>query len=839
MSNEKELVPDDGSCNSEDRLGGILQKVGETEAVSDNDDNDDDRISSFDVGDNNTLRSTNTTISKTAHENNDNNNQYITDLTSVGGMSRKSSRSHDVSKDEIVVLPSGKKVRRVKRSVAKKYRDSSTNSVKEGDASVATNRSSKSKKKLPVLFISKPNDDNEERKNGNNEKNEELTISEDMIESNTHNEHHQVLSSDADVVEEGGESDSDDSLHGKIGDSLARFRNVVNTRHHVQEVKSTLSDDNDYLAKISQNADADMENSSDKANDDENMEVEDSFSEVPSQVPHQSMNDMMDMIHSEDPVVSNPIKHKHNNHGILDSIHNKKKSANNQDQKFAENDSSRRNNNFSSVSAKENLPTYSKFLLGSDEGTTSPAGSSVSNVGSSTTSASSMFGPVWKQAKLIAKLEAEKKQEEEEEIEEKFQQIRSRAPAKINVTNQADNIKKLRQKQESTMQKQTKFSRSLLAKTMGHKSKGGGGDHHHHHAKSSSVTSDVDIAPTLFRAAEEAVACESDGESSSQSDDESRRGGGANTNNNYVHVAMDNGGGVMPIKIAHRRTRTIQLFIFGIFGVIFGFFGCIYTQFTCGFIHANIIVGDDENVMKLHFGMWKHTPYDAVFDNYSYCNGYEEDDFYENAPSLIRILVSCSLLTGSFSLCVLWTYLMMGITSELFWKLGVRTLLVAGIAQSSSFFIFAGEICEENECSFGPGAIVSVFTTLIWFLIAYEMHYNTPTLALLPTLMANAYNAPLIDLEWNEVGKHAKQMKLFNHDGDVGNKAPLHPSHPPANLNKLGQKNMKQNMGRMRARAPYYSYDDDDYSSESESEDGYTEYTSDPDSEIGYRPPLL
>lgn len=39
---------------------------------------------------------------------------------------------------------------------------------------------------------------------------------------------------------------------------------------------------------------------------------------------------------------------------------------------------------------------------------------------------------------------------------------------------------------------------------------------------------------------------------------------------------------------------------------------------------------------------------------------------------------------------------------------------------------FAGSICRRNSCSVGPGAAISILSTLTWFVLAFEMHYNTP-----------------------------------------------------------------------------------------------------------------
>ena len=50
------------------------------------------------------------------------------------------------------------------------------------------------------------------------------------------------------------------------------------------------------------------------------------------------------------------------------------------------------------------------------------------------------------------------------------------------------------------------------------------------------------------------------------------------------------------------------------------------------------------------------------------------------------------------------------------------------MVQLSTLYFFFGGLCrqEENACELGPGAYLSIFTSVVWFVLACEMHYHTP-----------------------------------------------------------------------------------------------------------------
>jgi len=55
---------------------------------------------------------------------------------------------------------------------------------------------------------------------------------------------------------------------------------------------------------------------------------------------------------------------------------------------------------------------------------------------------------------------------------------------------------------------------------------------------------------------------------------------------------------------------------------------------------------------------------------------------------------------------------------------------VSGILQLSTLSIFAGPICSQEVCTLGPAGIISIVAGCFYFVLAFEMHYNTPLVKL-------------------------------------------------------------------------------------------------------------
>lgn len=171
-------------------------------------------------------------------------------------------------------------------------------------------------------------------------------------------------------------------------------------------------------------------------------------------------------------------------------------------------------------------------------------------------------------------------------------------------------------------------------------------------------------------------------------------------------------------RVATRRVNVIQLLINGLIGLVGGLLGSIYVQTGCHFVTVDV-------GLSLHFGLWQYSPMDSALQGFTYCYPYDED-YTHDSPTFARICGFIALISGLFSLSVLWIYLLLSRTSNGLWKWAVRFLVVAASFQALTFSFFADAVCRRNSCSFGPGSIVSLISTLSWALIAYEMRENSP-----------------------------------------------------------------------------------------------------------------
>ena len=172
-------------------------------------------------------------------------------------------------------------------------------------------------------------------------------------------------------------------------------------------------------------------------------------------------------------------------------------------------------------------------------------------------------------------------------------------------------------------------------------------------------------------------------------------------------------------RVATKRVNVVQLLINGLIGFVGGLLGSIYVQLGCHFVTVDV-------GLSLHFGLWQYSPMDSALQGFTYCYPYDEE-YTHDSPTFARIFGLIALISGLFSLSVLWVYLLLGRTSNGLWKWAVRFLVVAASFQALTFSFFADAVCRRNSCSFGPGSIVSLISTLSWALVAYEMRDNSPT----------------------------------------------------------------------------------------------------------------
>lgn len=172
-------------------------------------------------------------------------------------------------------------------------------------------------------------------------------------------------------------------------------------------------------------------------------------------------------------------------------------------------------------------------------------------------------------------------------------------------------------------------------------------------------------------------------------------------------------------RVATSRVNVVQLLINGLIGLVGGLLGSIYVQTGCHFVTVDV-------GLSLHFGLWQYSPMDSALQGFTYCYPYDEE-YTHDSPTFARIFGLIALISGLFSLSVLWVYLLLGRTSNGLWKWAVRFLVVAASFQALTFSFFADDVCRRNSCNFGPGSIVSLISSLSWALVAYEMRDNSPT----------------------------------------------------------------------------------------------------------------
>ena len=178
-------------------------------------------------------------------------------------------------------------------------------------------------------------------------------------------------------------------------------------------------------------------------------------------------------------------------------------------------------------------------------------------------------------------------------------------------------------------------------------------------------------------------------------------------------------------RVATKRVNVVQLLINGLIGLVGGLFGSIYVQACCHFVTVDV-------GLPLHFGLWQYSPMDSAFQGFTYCYRYDSD-YTHDSPTFARLAGLTALLAGTFSMSVLWVYLLFGRTSSDLWMWAVRFLVMATSLQALTFSFFANDVCRRNSCSIGPGSIVSLVSTLSWALVAYEMKDNSPVVsALIP-----------------------------------------------------------------------------------------------------------
>ena len=176
-----------------------------------------------------------------------------------------------------------------------------------------------------------------------------------------------------------------------------------------------------------------------------------------------------------------------------------------------------------------------------------------------------------------------------------------------------------------------------------------------------------------------------------------------------------------------KRVRVVQLMIVGLIALVAGWLGNFFVGTSCNFVSIPINVGGYGNQYRIRFGLWKYSPVDSALNGYSYCYPYGGQNSSHAAPVFPRVTNLLALLVGSYSLCVLWWYLVFGSVERTLWTSAVSSACVAGVFQLLTLSIFADPQikCWEREgCTVGPAAVVTLVTALAWVGLGWELHYN-------------------------------------------------------------------------------------------------------------------
>jgi hypothetical protein len=173
------------------------------------------------------------------------------------------------------------------------------------------------------------------------------------------------------------------------------------------------------------------------------------------------------------------------------------------------------------------------------------------------------------------------------------------------------------------------------------------------------------------------------------------------------------------------RVRAVQLLLIGLMGLLLGWLGNFFVGTSCHFVSVPVQAGQNGENFRLHFGLWKYSPADSALSGYSYCYPYSgsHDD---EVPTVSRIANIVALVAGTYSLMVLWWYLVTGRAHGVAWGVAVFSALTAAAAQMATLYFFFDTLCQSRECQWGPGSILAIATAVAWVILAFELYYQAP-----------------------------------------------------------------------------------------------------------------
>jgi len=182
---------------------------------------------------------------------------------------------------------------------------------------------------------------------------------------------------------------------------------------------------------------------------------------------------------------------------------------------------------------------------------------------------------------------------------------------------------------------------------------------------------------------------------------------------------------IVNTAFARKRVSVVQLLIVGLFSILVCVFGSIWIQSSCHYVSAKVQVGESQEMFTLHYGLWRYTPIGSAFQGYTYCNTYHEN-YSADPPLLPRYASLLASVGGAFAVCVLWNYLIFGRSTRVAWDAAVNGAVFSGILHGVSLLIFITPPCVETECQLGPAGAASVAASIVNFILAFEMYYNSP-----------------------------------------------------------------------------------------------------------------
>jgi len=183
---------------------------------------------------------------------------------------------------------------------------------------------------------------------------------------------------------------------------------------------------------------------------------------------------------------------------------------------------------------------------------------------------------------------------------------------------------------------------------------------------------------------------------------------------------------LMNTGLAHKRVRVVQLLIIGLVGVLLGWLGNFFVSSSCYFASVPVQVGQNGDVFALRFGLWNYSPVDSALNGFKYCYPYG-GQHVSDAPIVSRACNLAALLAGTYSLVVLWVYLISARVNAKFWEAAVYSAFAAGVLQfCTPIFFFTGTMCRNASCSAGPATALAAVTAVAWAVLGAELYYHCP-----------------------------------------------------------------------------------------------------------------